>query len=47
MDCFPTLGDGRVAAVSLGRDYSIDGELCGSVERLRGVDGARLTAVSA
>ncbi|MGL4542071.1 MAG: DNA polymerase III subunit alpha, partial [Polymorphobacter sp.] len=42
-----TLGDGRVAAVSLGREYAIDGELCGSVERVTGVESVVLRAVSA
>ncbi len=41
------LADGRIAAVSLGREYSIDGELRGSVERVAGVDSVELRAVSA
>ncbi|TFU06237.1 DNA polymerase III subunit alpha [Polymorphobacter arshaanensis] len=41
------LADGRIAAVSLGREYSIDGELRGSVERVAGVNSVELRAVSA
>ena len=36
------LPGGRVAQLSLGRDYMIDGELMGRVERVRGVESAAL-----
>ncbi len=40
------LPGGRVAQVSLGRDYMIDAELKGRVERLRGVAGVALGAAA-
>ena len=39
------LADGQRAQLSLGRDFSIDGELRDKVGRLRGISGVTLTAV--
>ena len=38
------LPGGRIASLALGRDFAIDSELKGRVERLRGVAGTELSA---